>query len=96
MAVRGLSRSDIENCRFAIMADVGGVYETEGHRIAGAASTLMHFGTGPKCLDPQAKLGRFVEANNRPDDSSVDQGANTRANKEANFRFGSSRDSLTA
>jgi hypothetical protein len=42
-----------------------------------------------KCLDPQAKLGRFVEANNRPDDSSVDQGANTRANKEANFRFGS-------
>ena len=30
-----------------------------------------------------------MEANNRPDDSSVDQGANTRANKEANFRFGS-------
>jgi hypothetical protein len=33
MAVRGLSCSDIENCRFAIMANVGGVYETEGHRI---------------------------------------------------------------
>jgi hypothetical protein len=56
---------------------------------AGAASTLMHFGTGPQVSRSQAKLGRFVEANNRPDDSSVDQGANTRANKEANLRFGS-------
>ena len=71
------------------MANIGGVYETERHRIAGAASILMHLGQVLKCLDPQAKLGRFVEANNRPDDSSVDQGANTRANKEANFQFGS-------
>jgi len=30
---RGLSCGDIENCRFAIIANVGGVYEMEGHRI---------------------------------------------------------------